>query len=98
MNNVLAYTQSGYDGQDISRKPCVKPYSIAWLVLFTLMLGRTCPDRDCEVIFEHQEWQAAYIVVKRCSSPKKPPRLGEIVCFACHLSLSLEFVMPIELT
>ena len=51
---------------------------IAWRVLFTLMLGRTCPDLDCEVIFERQEWQAAYIVVKRCSPPQKPPRLSRL--------------------
>ena len=38
---------------------------IVWQVLFTLMLGRTCPDLDCEVIFERQEWQAAYLVVKQ---------------------------------
>lgn len=58
---------------------------IAWRVLFTLMLGRTCPDIDCEVIFDPQEWQAAYIVIKRCSPPSIPPRLGEIVCLIASL-------------
>ena len=37
------------------------------------------------MIFERQEWQAAYIVVKRCSPPQKPPRLGEIVCLIASL-------------
>ena len=66
--------------------PCLALYMIiAWRVLFTLMLGRTCPDLDCEVIFERQEWQAVYIVVKRCSPPQKPPRLGELVCLIASL-------------
>jgi hypothetical protein len=58
---------------------------IAWRVLFTLMLGRTCPDLDCEVLFEREEWQAAYIVVKRRPPPQKPPRLGEMVCLIASL-------------
>ena len=49
------------------------------------MLGRTCPDLDCEIIFERQEWQAAYIVVKRCLPPQKPPRLGELVFLVASL-------------
>lgn len=60
--------------------PCLALYMIiAWRVLFTLMLGRACPELDCEVIFEAKEWQAAYIVVKRCPPPPVPPQLGEIV-------------------
>jgi hypothetical protein len=60
--------------------PCLALYMIiAWRVLFTLMLGRACPDLDCEVIFEAKEWQAASIVVKRCPPPLVPPRLGEVV-------------------
>lgn len=52
---------------------------IAWRVLFTLILGRACPELDCEVIFEAKEWQAAYIMVKRCPPPPIPPRLGVVV-------------------
>jgi hypothetical protein len=60
--------------------PCLALYMIiAWRVMFALMLGRTYPDLDCEVIFDRQEWQAAYIVVKRRPPPQKPPRLGEVV-------------------
>lgn len=66
--------------------PCLALYMIiAWRVLFTLMLGRTCPDIDCEVVFEPEEWQAAYIVVKRCPPPPEPPRLGEMVCLIASL-------------
>jgi hypothetical protein len=66
--------------------PCLALYMIiAWRVLFTLMLGRTCPEIDCEVVFEPQEWQAAYIVVKRSPPPEKPPPLGEIVRLIARL-------------
>jgi len=58
---------------------------IAWRVLFTLMLGRACPDLDCEAVFEPKEWQAAYIVIKRCPPPAKPPRLSEMVCLIASL-------------
>lgn len=36
-------------------------------------------------LFERQEWQAAYIVIKRCPPPQKPPRLGEIICLIASL-------------
>jgi hypothetical protein len=66
--------------------PCLALYMIiAWRVLFTMMLGRACPDINCEVIFESQEWHAVYIVVKRCPLPQIPPRLGEIVLLIASL-------------
>jgi hypothetical protein len=58
---------------------------IAWRVLFTLMLGRTTPDMDCEIIFDPQEWRAAYIVVKLCPPPLTPPRLGEVILLVASL-------------
>lgn len=66
--------------------PCLALYLvIAWRVLFTLMLGRAGPDLDCEVVFDRQEWRAAYIVIKRCPPPLEPPRLGEIVRLVASL-------------
>ena len=66
--------------------PCIALYMvIAWRVLYTLMLGRACPDLDCEVIFDPQEWRAAYIVIKRCHPTPIPPRLGEIVALVARL-------------
>ena len=66
--------------------PCLALYMvIAWRVLFTLMLGRTCPDIDCEVIFAPREWRAAYIVIKHCPPPPIPPRLGQIVMLVAGL-------------
>lgn len=66
--------------------PCLALYMvIAWRVLFTLMLGRTTPDMDCEIIFDPQEWRAAYIVVKLCPPPLTPPRLGEVILLVASL-------------
>ncbi len=58
---------------------------VAWRVLFVCRMGRSCPDMDCEVIFEPSEWKAVWVAVKRREPPKKPPRLAEMV----HLIASL---------
>jgi hypothetical protein len=66
--------------------PCLALYMvIAWRVLFSLMLARATPDLDCEVVFDPQEWQAAYIVVKRCPPPFTPPGLNEMVRLVASL-------------
>ena len=60
--------------------PCVALYMIvAWRVLFLTMLGRQCPELDCEVVFTTEEWQAIYRVVKQKPRPQKPLALGEII-------------------
>jgi len=41
-------------------------------------LRRTCPDLDAALLFERDEWQAAYIL-NRKKVPKTPPRLNEVV-------------------
>jgi hypothetical protein len=66
--------------------PCLALYMvIAWRVLFSLMLARATPDMDCEIVFDPQEWRAAYIVVKRCPPPLTPPRLGEVILLVASL-------------
>jgi hypothetical protein len=66
--------------------PCVGLYLIvAWRVLFVCRMGRSCPDVDCEAIFEPSEWKAVWVALKRRQPPKKPPRLAEMV----HLIASL---------
>jgi len=66
--------------------PCLGIYIIiAWRVLFTLMLGRECPEINCEVVFEKEEWQALYLVVKRLPLPEIPPSLGEVVLMIASL-------------
>ncbi|ACO79295.1 transposase [Azotobacter vinelandii CA] len=60
--------------------PCIGLYLVvAWRVLYSLMLGRACPELNCELIFEAREWRAAYLVIKRCPPLPVPPRLGEMV-------------------
>lgn len=52
---------------------------IAWRVLYLTMLGRTCPELPCNVVFAEEEWQAVYIVAKRQPPPEVPPSLDEMV-------------------
>ena len=67
-------------------RPCLALYRVvAWRVLYALMLGRACPDLNCEIVFDPQEWRAAYAVVKRCPPPATPPRLGEVVALVASL-------------
>jgi hypothetical protein len=66
--------------------PCLGVYLIvAWRTLFVCRMGRSCPDLDCEAIFEPSEWKAVWMAVKRKKLPKKVPRLSEMV----HLVASL---------
>jgi hypothetical protein len=60
--------------------PCLAIYVIAaWRTLMVCRMGRSCPDIDCEAIFEPAEWKAVYMVVKRRNPPKQPPRLVEMI-------------------
>jgi hypothetical protein len=52
---------------------------VAWRVMLLCRLGRTCPDLDCEVLFETSEWQSVYTIVKKKTPPNKPPRLNEVI-------------------
>lgn len=66
--------------------PCLGLYLIvAWRTLYVCRLGRTCPEVDCEALFEPSEWKAVWVAVTRQQPPKKAPPLGEMV----HLIASL---------
>jgi hypothetical protein len=66
--------------------PCLGVYLIvAWRTLFVCRMGRTCPDLDCEAIFEPSEWKAVWVAVHHKQPPRKIPRLSEMV----HLIASL---------
>jgi len=73
--------------EDLDRMlPCIGLYLIvAWRTLFVCHMGRTCPDLDCEAIFEPSEWKAVWVAVKRQEPPETAPRLCEMV----HLIASL---------
>src|SRR5512135_3162007 len=52
---------------------------IAWRILQVVTWGRDYPDLPCEVMFDPEEWQAAWIVAKRGPPPGTPPPLGASV-------------------
>lgn len=52
---------------------------IAWRILHVVTLGRECPNLPCDVVFDTEEWQAAWIVSKRQEPPEEPPKLAEMV-------------------
>jgi len=50
----------------------------AWRIGYLMRLGRSCPEMDGEVVFEREEWQAAWLVARK-PLPDKPPTLNEII-------------------
>lgn len=52
---------------------------IAWRILSLVTWGRDCPDLPCDVVFDIEEWQAAWIVAHRSPPPDAPPPLGQMV-------------------
>lgn len=66
--------------------PCVAVYLIvAWRTLFVCRLGRSCPEMNCEAVFEPAEWKAVYRVVRRERPPATPPTLWEMVRLVAQL-------------
>jgi hypothetical protein len=60
--------------------PCVAVYLIvAWRTLMLCRLGRSCPDMDCEAVFEPAEWKSVWMVIHRTSPPRTPPTLAEML-------------------
>lgn len=51
---------------------------VAWRIGYLMRLGRTCPEMDCEVVFEREEWQAAWLVARK-PLPPKPPSLNDAI-------------------
>jgi hypothetical protein len=51
---------------------------IAWRILHLVTWGRDCPNLPCDVAFDPEEWQAAWIVAHRTKPPETPPPLGQM--------------------
>jgi len=65
---------------------CLAVYLIvAWRTLYVCRLGRSCPDIDCEAVFEPAEWKSVWVVVKRTDPPDSPPPLSEMVRLVAQL-------------
>lgn len=58
---------------------------VAWRTLFVCRMGRSCPDVDCEAIFEPSEWKAVWVAVNHEQPPKKAPRLSVMVHLIARL-------------
>ncbi len=52
---------------------------VAWRILHLVTWGRDCPNVPCDLIFDPEEWQAAWIVAYRSPPPQIPPPLGPMV-------------------
>lgn len=57
---------------------------VSWRIARLMRLGRTCPDLEAELLFERDEWEAAFILNKR-RPPKAPPPLNEVVRLVAKL-------------
>lgn len=66
--------------------PCVAVYLIvAWRTLMLCRLGRSCPDLDCEAVFEPSEWKSVWLTLRREPLPEQPPRLMEMMKLVAQL-------------
>jgi hypothetical protein len=66
--------------------PCVAVYLIvAWRPLMVCRLGQSCPDLDCETIFEPAEWKAVWMVVHQQPPPATPPKRGVVLRLVAQL-------------
>lgn len=57
---------------------------VAWRIARLMRLGRSCPELDAQLMFEPDEWQAAYIL-NRQKLPDKPPTLNEVLRLVARL-------------
>ena len=59
---------------------------LSWRIMFTMMLGRSCPEISCEVVFNEAEWKSVYKVLnKKKTLPENPPTLGEFIVMIAAL-------------
>ncbi len=66
--------------------PCAALYLIvAWRTLMVCRLGRSCPDLDCEALFDPAEWKSVWMVVQQTSPPQKAPTLAVILPLIAQL-------------
>jgi hypothetical protein len=66
--------------------PCVAVYLIiAWRTLLICRLGRSCPDLDCEAIFDPAEWKAVWMTVTGKKPPRRTPKLVELLPLIAQL-------------
>jgi hypothetical protein len=57
---------------------------VAWRIARLMRLGRSCPELDAQLMFEPDEWKAAYILNQK-KLPDTPPTLNEVVRLVARL-------------
>jgi hypothetical protein len=67
--------------QDVTRiEPAIAFYCIvAWRTLWLTMIGRSCPEVACDIVFDTEEWHAAYLATYRKRPPDEPPTLDAMI-------------------
>jgi hypothetical protein len=67
-------------------KNCLAFYKIiAWRILYLTHLNRECPDLPCDVVFDQEEWEPAWEIVKQEAPPRRAPLLGEFMKLVAEL-------------
>ena len=56
----------------------------AWRIARLMRLGRTCPDLAAGLLFEPDEWKAAFILNRKIP-PDKPPQPNEVLRLVARL-------------
>jgi hypothetical protein len=60
--------------------PCVAVYlTVAWRTLMVCRLGRSCPNMDCEAVFEPSEWKSVWMAIHQKAPPRRSPKLAEVL-------------------
>ena len=60
--------------------PCVAVYlTVAWRTLMVCRLGRSCPDMNCEAVFEPSEWKSVWMAIHQEAPPRRSPKLAEML-------------------
>ena len=57
---------------------------VAWRIARLMRLGRVCPELSAQLMFEADEWQAAFILNKK-RLPDTPPTLNEVMRLVARL-------------
>jgi Transposase Tn5 dimerisation domain len=59
---------------------CIAIYMVvAWRILYSTFIGRTCPQLPCTVLFDIDEWQSVYATIEKAKPPTAPPNLDEFM-------------------
>jgi Transposase DNA-binding/Transposase Tn5 dimerisation domain len=65
---------------------CAAVYLIvAWRTLMVCRLGHSCPEMDCEAIFDPAEWKSVWVTAHRQAPPATAPQLSVMIRLIAQL-------------